>query len=374
VEEKRYRESREKTKKLVQKMIEAKEPFTEEKLLQLYESHGVTPEMLAEAGARFKVSAEFYTKLTAKHMQEKVVEERAPMDLSELPPTQILFYQKPHVFKFQAQVLKVLNERFVVLDRTAFYPRAGGQEPDHGWIEGYEVVNVSKYGNVIVHEVKKHRLKVGQVVKCKVDERRRGILTRHHTATHIVNAAAREVLGSWVWQHGTLKDVDRARLDITHFAKLSEEEIQKIEEIANRIVEKNLPVKVQVLPRSKVEQKYGFRIYQGGAVPEKRVRVVSIGEVDHQACGGTHCTSTGEVGYITILRSKRIADGVCRLEYCSGDVALQHLKEQEKILEEAARALKVKPEAVPEAVTKLFERWKKRRKELRKLRKLLKKV
>jgi alanyl-tRNA synthetase len=123
------------------------------------------------------------------------------------------------------------------------------------------------------------------------------------------------------------------------------------------------------LPRSEAEKKYGFRIYQGGPVPSDRLRIVSIGNVDHEACGGTHCERTGEVGFITILKTKRIQDGINRIEFTVGPVALKNLKEKEKILKETAKLLKVKEEKVPEAVRELFERWKSKRKELRKLRK-----
>jgi alanyl-tRNA synthetase len=155
-------------------------------------------------------------------------------------------------------------------------------------------------------------------------------------------------------------------LDITHFDALSEEEIEKIENLANEIVEKNLEVKTEVLPRIEAEQKYRFEIYQGGPVPEKNLRIVSIGDIDHEACGGTHCSSTGEVGFIKIIRTKRIQDGIDRIEFCSGEVAINYLRERSKILEEVAKKLGVEKKEVPKAIEELFKRWKKLRKLLKK--------
>jgi alanyl-tRNA synthetase len=194
------------------------------------------------------------------------------------------------------------------------------------------------------------------------------MVTKHHVATHIINVAARKVLGSHVWQHSAFKDVDKARLDITHFESLSEDEVEKIEKIANEIVEKGLPIKVEILSRSEAEKKYGFTIYQGGAIPEKILRIVSIGNVDVEACGGTHylLKSTKDVGCILILKSKRIQDGIDRIEFAAGEVALNYLKEKEEILKEVAEKLEVKKTEVPKAVEELFKEWKQKRKQLRK--------
>ena len=363
VEEKRYKESKKRAKKIVEKILETKQELDEAKLIQLYDSEGITPELLKESGAKVEAPPNFYVKVTERHMQAKLVEEKIRFDVSALPETKILFYDD--VFKFEAKVLKVFDENCVVLDQTAFYAEAGGQLSDKGFIDGIEIKNVQKIGKAIIHELRR-KIEEGKEVECEVDKSRREILKRHHTATHIINVASRKVLGSHVWQHSAFKDVDKARLDITHFEALSEEQIEKIESEANEIVEKDLPIKTEVLQRAEAEKKYGFRIYQGGAVPSKELRIVSISDIDNEACRGTHSKSTGEVGFITILRTKRIQDGVDRIEFCSDEVALKHLKEKEKILKEVTNKLKIKESEVPEAIKKLFEEWKKLRKELRK--------
>jgi alanyl-tRNA synthetase len=264
--------------------------------------------------------------------------------------------------------LKVAGN-FVVLDQTAFYPTSGGQEHDTGYINGCKVVDVIKLHSVIIHKIEPCNVKEGQIVECKVDKKRREILKKHHTAIHIVNGAARKILGFHVHQHGAEKTEEKARIDITHFESLTEEQEEKIEEIANQIVEKALPIKKFVMKRGEAEKKYGFEIYAGGYIPSRELRIVEIKGYDVEACGGLHCNNTKEVGFIKILRTKRVADGLVRIEIKAGDIALSYLKEKEKILKKVAKKLKVKEEKVPEAVKKLFEDWKKKRKLLKKLRK-----
>jgi alanyl-tRNA synthetase len=368
IEKKRFHETKLRTKRIVEAIVQKGEEIDEEKLIKLYDSEGITPELVQEYVPDLKVPADFYTKVTEKHMSERKVTVEEPIDVAGLPPTELLFYEDPKKMEFQAKVLRMIEDKYVVLDKTYFYPEGGGQKSDVGFIEDFPVSHVRKVGSVVVHRIL-GKLKEGQTVNCRINEYRRSILTKHHTATHIINTAAREVLGDHVWQHGSEKTSEKARLDITHYENLNEKEIEKIEERANEIVRKNLPVKIEWLPRSEAEKKYGFRIYQGGPVPSDKLRIVSIGNIDHEACGGTHCERTGEVGFITILKTKRIQDGVNRIEFTVGPVALKHLKEKESILKETAKLLKVKEEKVPEAVRELFERWKSKRKELRKLRK-----
>jgi alanyl-tRNA synthetase len=231
--------------------------------------------------------------------------------------------------EFEAKILKVF-ENFVVLDRTSFYARGGGQEPDHGSIDDAKIVDVDKHGGVIVHQLEGQIPKEGKVVNCKVDSKRRQNITKNHTSTHILNSSSRNVLGSWVWQHSAFKEADHARLDITHHSPLSKKEISQIEDTANSIVQKNMSVKIENFDRGKAEQQYGFKIYQGGVVPVKSVRIVSIEDFDIEACGGTHVKKTGEIDLIKITKTKRIQDGVVRIEFVSGPTAHQFVKQQKE--------------------------------------------
>lgn len=362
VEKKRYSNTKMRTQNIVKRIVENQEPLDEDRLVKLYDSEGITPELVKNFVPDLKIPNNFYVKVTESHMKEKKkLELRQEIDVSGLPPTEIMFYDEPNKYEFDAAVLRIIDNEWVVLDKTYFYAESGGQKSDIGFIGNAPVLNVQKVGNVIVHKVLGN-VKEGEYIKCRVNQYRRETLKRHHSATHIINAACREILGQHVWQHGAEKSAEKARLDITHYDTLTEKQLQDIENRANQIVEKKIPIKTEILERGEAEKKYGFRIYQGGAVPEKRLRIVSIGNLDHEACGGLHCNNTSEVGFISIFRTKRIQDGVVRLEFASGEVALKQLKEKEKILKEVAKKLGVKEDKVPDKVKELFETWKALRK------------
>ena len=252
----------------------------------------------------------------------------AELPLEGLPETHTLFYENDPM-EFDAKVLKVVDD-MVVLDRTSFYARGGGQEPDHGSIAGFNVIDVDKHANIIVHKLEGGIPTEGEIVSCKVDETRRSNITKNHTSTHILNASSRKVLGSWIWQHSAFKEDDHARLDITHHSSLSDDEVKQIENAANDMVKKNLNVNIDYYDRGTAEQTYGFRIYQGGVVPVKAVRIVSIEDQDVEACGGTHVKKTGDIELIKITKTKRIQDGVVRLEFVSGPNAFEYEKQQEQ--------------------------------------------
>ena len=318
----RYESSKQRMEKIVNKLD--KDPSVDD-LIRLYESDGVTPEYLKEMKVISEIPSTFYSRLADLH-QSKKQKEQATLPLEGISDTELLFYgDDPR--EFEAKVLKSF-ENFVVLDKTSFYARGGGQEPDHGKIGKCDVVDVVKHGNVIVHEVKGELPKEGETVSCVVDGKRRDGISKNHTSTHIINTSARSVLGSWVWQHSAFKEEDHARLDITHHSALTDNEVVKIENAANSIVSKAIPVEIENFDRGTAEQKYGFRIYQGGVVPVKSVRIVSIGDLDIEACGGTHVKKTSDVNEIKITRTKRIQDGVVRIEFTSGDSAKEFVEKR----------------------------------------------
>ncbi|MDP6899190.1 MAG: alanine--tRNA ligase, partial [Candidatus Nitrosopelagicus sp.] len=336
IETGRYDSSKQRMQKIVSKLN--KEPKVED-LITLYESDGVTPEYLKEMKVISEIPSSFYSKLSDLH-QSKKQKDQVNLPLEGVADTELLFYaDDPR--EFDAKVLQSF-ENFVVLDRTAFYARGGGQEPDHGKIAGQEIVDITKHGNIVVHEIKGNVPKEGDTVSCVVDAKRRDGITKNHTSTHIINTSARSVLGSWVWQHSAFKEEDHARLDITHHSALTDEDVKKIEDAANSIIEKSIPVKIENFDRGTAEQKYGFRIYQGGVVPVKSVRIVSIGDLDIEACGGTHVANTSDVEQIKITRTKRIQDGVVRIEFVSGDSAKEFVKKKQQDSEDKEKEGKLK--------------------------------
>ena len=316
IETARYENSKSRMQKIVSKLNQKP---TVDDLIRLYESDGVTPDYLKEMKVISDIPSTFYSKLSELH-QSKKQKEQDQLSLEGLPETELLYYGDDPK-EFDAKVLKSFDQ-YVVLDRTSFYPRGGGQEPDHGTVGGFDVVDVSKHGNIVLHELKEGTIKEGGTVSCVVDSKRRDGITKNHTSTHILNSSSRGVLGSWVWQHSAFKEEDHARLDITHHSALTDDEIIKIENLANSVVDKNMSVTIENFDRGTAEQKYGFKIYQGGIVPVKSVRIVSIEDFDIEACGGMHVKKTGEIKLVKITRTKRIQDGVVRIEFVSGDTAL----------------------------------------------------
>ena len=346
LESSRYEESKIHMKKKAEKIREKGAPSVDE-LITLYESDGITPEYLREVDAITEIPSQFYSKLSDLHQSEKKKAITA-LPLEDLPETETLFY-KDDPMEFEAQVIKVFDDQ-VVLNRTSFYARGGGQEPDLGTIAGFKVVNVDKHANTIVHQLEGGVPAEGDTVLCKVDEIRRSNITKNHTSTHIINASSRKVLGSWIWQHSAFKDDDHARLDITHHSSLSDSEVKQIEDEANDMIKQNYPVNIDYYDRGTAEQKYGFRIYQGGVVPVKSVRIVSIEDKDIEACGGTHVKKTGDIELIKITKTKRIQDGVVRVEFVSGPTAFQYVKDQE-----VESKQKVQDDIAKQALEKLRE-------------------
>ena len=324
IEAGRYDSSKQRMEKIVSKLD--KEPNTED-LIRLYESDGVTPEYLKEMKVISEIPSTFYSKLADLHQSKKQKEQLA-LPLEGITDTELLFYEDDPR-EFNAKVLKSF-ENFVVLDKTSFYPRGGGQEPDHGKIGDCEIIDITKHGNIVVHQVKGNIPKAGDMVLCKINGERRDGITKNHTSTHIINTSARSVLGSWVWQHSAFKEEDHARLDITHHSALTDDDVAKIEQTANSIVKKSIPIKIENLDRGTAEQRYGFRIYQGGIVPVKSVRIVSIGDLDIEACGGTHVTNTSDIDEIKITKTKRIQDGVVRIEFVSGESAKEFVRKRQQ--------------------------------------------
>ena len=154
----------------------------------------------------------------------------------------------------------------------------------------------------------------------------------HHTATHIVSASCKKILGPHAWQNGAKKTEEMAHLDITHYKSLTYEEERAIQNMANKIVLEGHHITKSWINKAEAEKKYGFTLYQGGVVPGNQLRVVNINDVDIEACCGTHRDNTNEVGYIKIIKSKRISDGIVRLYFVANKRSLDELDEDSKVI------------------------------------------
>ncbi len=367
-ERKKFVENRKKAKLVIERVLQKK--IDEKPLVELYDSQGIAPEQVREEAKKKKIEVKvpdnFYAMVSELHEKQAVTtatKKEEKVDFGNVPSTEKLFWKDWKQLEFKAKVLKV-RENFVVLDQTAFYPTSGGQVHDTGTINGQKIVEVFKAGNeVIAHRLQeKPGFKEGQTVEGKVDFERRKQLMQHHTSAHIVNAAAKMVLGKHVWQAGAAKTPEKGRLDITHYDLLTDEQLKRIERKANEIIQKNIEVKKDILPRELAEEKYGMEIYQGGFIPGRTLRIVSIGNIDSEACGGTHADSTKEVEKIKILSSNKVQDGIIRINYVSGKAAEKTREEKAGALNEAAKLLGVCKEQVPERAKEVFGAWKKARK------------
>ena len=353
-------------------------------LTELYDSHGLPPEIVKQAaekeGVEVEVPENFYALIANRHMQApKLVEEeeaKAEATLAKmaehLPATEQIYYTDVYQKEFDAKVLKIINKTYVVLDKTCLYPEGGGQPTDQGWLKSgnskFDVVDVQKIGKVIVHKLKETAtFKEGNTVHGIVDWDRRYSLMKAHTVTHLINGAARRVLGEHVWQSGTQKGLETSRLDISHYRRLTQEEIHQIETLANQAIDANLKVETTWLPRNEAESQYGFRLYQGGAVPGKDIRVVKTGDWDVEACAGTHLGQTSEVGFVKIVYTERVQDGVERLGYAVGLKALKAVQDQESLLWRVSAALTSPIDKLDKTAEKIVKELKEANVEKRKL-------
>ncbi len=340
VEVEKYEKTIERGRRIVSRLEDRFKKIELGDLIELYDSQGLTPDLVQEfSSLMVEIPDDFYIKVAEKHEKPEIEEgEIKEIKIPEgIPATELGYYEDSNVGSFKAKVLEIFDNH-IVLDKTYFYPEGGGQEADHGWMDSLEVINVQKSGNVVIHEVKgkgdSSKIKKGDIVNCDVDWNRRLQLMQHHTATHIINGAARRVLGNHIWQTGAHKSVKSARLDITHYAALSEEERKEIESLANRIVRENREIDIKFMNRDDAENRYGFRLYQGGVVPGGEIRIVNIKDWDVEACGGMHFDNTKDVGLIKITGSKRIQDGVVRLEFVAGEAARRYMEKQREIAEQ----------------------------------------
>ena len=273
---------------------------------------------------------------------------------------------------FQAQVIG-LSKEGLILDRTLFYPGGGGQPEDTGHITTglgtkVRVLAARLVDHVVIHEVEDVTpFVIGENVRGEIDIDRRQSLARHHTATHILLASIRGVLGNHIWQEGAQKGVESSRLDVSHYKKVTDDERKEIEQEANRVIMDDILVEQKWMDRNEAEQLYGFALYQGGVPPGAVIRIVRVG-ADVQACAGTHMTSTGKVGPLRIMKTERIQDGVERFEFAAGIAAILYDQERDAIISKSSKTLRVPPEQLPSTTSRFFEEWKELGKENEELR------
>ena len=338
--------------------------INQQKLLELYDSQGLPPSVVSEfaenQGHSITVPDGFFAMVADRHQGDSKEKEKN-LDFIEIDPTNLDFYQDMDKRAFSSKVLYSSSKQ-ICLENTLFYPEGGGQLSDIGIIEWdnkkSKMVDAQKIGDVVVHNLEGPLPPVGTIVTGVVDDSHRFGLSRHHTATHLIGAAARKILGTHVWQAGASKYPDRARLDITHHKRISLEVIEKIESHVNELIIEDYQINTNFYSREEADSKYGDTLYQGGAPKYRKVRVVEIPEIDAQACAGTHVSSTSHVVAVKVLRTERIQDGVERIEFSAGPDAIKASQKERALLEETAEELGVPVDQAPLAAQKFVKEWK----------------
>ncbi|MDE1824214.1 MAG: alanine--tRNA ligase [Candidatus Micrarchaeota archaeon] len=343
IEDRRFMNTRENASRIIEGIMAKSRKLDAKELRTLYESNGITPELIKTTAAKKKIRMDMpessYEDIVKGDFAARERGKRIEIGTEGIGKTEQLYYKLAE--ESTSKILKS-EKKYIVLDKTPFYPEGGGQEADHGTINGFKVVDVQKLGNVIVHVMEddigsKKELQKGAAAKCLVDKERRKRLMVHHTSTHLMSAAARHVLGQHAWQEGTRKEFHKAHIDIAHYDKLNDQEIKMLEDFANGKLFGGIKVTVKEMDRKEAEKAYGFEIYQGHGVPAQRIRMVIIEDrdgnfIDAEACGGLHVSGTEQaIGMIKIIKTERISDGIDRIEFVAGNAALDHWRSiQEK--------------------------------------------
>ncbi len=397
IEEARYHEMLRKGEAAVRTALreipkDAKEA-PDEILFRLAEERGLNPEMVVSIAAKLgwkeiSVRVGFAADMAARNAERTKTAAKAKSKReifqSDIPPTQQDYYSDTSQTEFSASVLDcnsltqiqieslnlssevvVTPTHYVVLDRTLFYPEGGGQLGDQGTLGKAKVVD-TRIENGVIYHLTNCSVEEG-VISGQIDWERRRQLMDHHTAVHIVGGSARAILGPHIWQAGSNKGGRYARIDLTHYSRLSRDDLDKIEDHANDIIAKNPVVEKLVLDRAEADLQFGFELYQGGPPKHSQIRIIKIGEHDVQACGGTHHDNTGEVAELRIIRSSQVQDGVERLQIVAGETAREHARIQERLLNESSEVLGVSPEDLPSAVSRFFDEWKSQQKKIESL-------
>jgi alanyl-tRNA synthetase len=348
IETDRFTDTRAKGESLVRRIVNEKKTIDTADLVLLYDTHGMAPDIVQTIakteGITLDIPENFDSMIADLHSHEKPEEAVEEQHLN-LPQTIPLYYQDSYIKEFDATILwtqPTPTGAQVILDKTAFYPDGGGQPGDHGTFiyQGKEipVIDVVKHGDAIIHNIG-GIIPVGQHIHGRIDWTRRYTLMKHHTGTHVVNAALRSLLGNQIWQAGSQLGLTDARFDFSHYKALDDDTIRAVERKANQYVAQAVTTWRGVMERNEAERRFGFRLYQGGVPPGDCIRVLNIPGIDSEACGGTHLNNIKEIDHIRILKVERIQDGVNRLIFAAGEVADQHQQAEETLFHKLEQLL-----------------------------------
>ncbi|EFV1721018.1 alanine--tRNA ligase [Escherichia coli] len=263
------------------------------------------------------------------------------------------------------------QEAVVVLDQTPYYAESGGQLGDKGELKGanfsFVVEDTQKYGQAIGHigKLAAGSLKVGDAVQADVDEARRARIRLNHSATHLMHAALRQVLGTHVSQKGSLVNDKVLRFDFSHNEAMKPEEIRAVEDLVNAQIRRNLPIETNIMDLEAAKAKGAMALF--GEKYDERVRVLSMGDFSTELCGGTHASRTGDIGLFRIISESGTAAGVRRIEAVTGEGAITTVHADSDRLSEVAHLLKGDSNNLADKVRSVLERTRQLEKELQQL-------
>lgn len=360
-------------------------------VFQVYDTYGLplelTQKWLNAHGVRMSEEA-FRDELAAQRTRSKLqsamkgdVFSSGDFDYG-ISSTKFTGYKETSV---KAKILKILNESpgsamaevkgiregenaVIILDETVFYPESGGQVGDTGeLIKGksvFKVTDTKKAGKLILHKgaVVAGGLRRSDVVTARIEEERRLAVARNHTATHMLQAALRKVLGPHIQQQGSLVAQDRLRFDFTHFRDVTREQLDRIEEIIAGYILHDYSLESRQMALAQAKKTGALAFF--GEKYDSRVRVVAIGDFSKELCAGTHLSSTGQIGYFKITHESSVAGGVRRIEAVTGISAFHAVKREEEILQRCTEILNTAVDRLPQELEKLLARAKELEKKL----------
>jgi alanyl-tRNA synthetase len=274
------------------------------------------------------------------------------------------------IIKDGTEVKKIIkgDSAEIILDKTSFYAESGGQIGDNGQITKgksvFGVLDTKRFDKITVHigEVKEGTFKKNDAVKAKINRERRLAIARNHTATHLLQAALREILGQHVQQQGSLVAEDRLRFDFTHFKDIDRAQLNRIEERVNNYILNNHNLSAKQMPLREAKKKGALAFF--GEKYESKVRVVSVASFSQELCAGTHLDSTGQIGLFKITQEGSVARGIRRIEAVTGNIAYKMIKDEEKILDELSLLLHTSRDKVMQALEDNLSKLKMLKKQL----------
>ncbi|GAB6075917.1 alanine--tRNA ligase [Desulfurobacterium crinifex] len=400
-EEERFSRTLERGLYILQELIEklksdGKDTIPGEEVFKLYDTFGFPLDLILEVAndENLKVDVAGFEKLLEEQKERARKAWKSGVQKVISPELQKLSEESPSIFigydhlKGIGKVTGILKgenlveeakegeEAIIILDKTPFYPEKGGQVGDTGIIEGsncycevLDTQNITE--NLIGHKlvVKRGTIKVGDVVNAIVDEKRRKAIMRAHTATHLLHKALREVLGNHVKQAGSLVLPDRLRFDFTHFEAPTEEELRAVEETVYNWILENYPVKVEEMSYDEALERGAIALF--GEKYGDVVRVVDVGGVSVELCGGTHVERSGDIGFFKLISESSISSGTRRVEAVVGKEAFNYVEEKENLIKNLRKLLQSPEEQLLQKLQKLKEELKEKERELEKVKRKL---